>query len=71
MSNNSIAFTKKPTREILNLVFEMMQSEGEPGFVNLRELAVRRLKGMGIDNPTEAMIEDLMEEIFMNPLKVA
>jgi hypothetical protein len=29
------------------------------------------LKGMGIDNPTEAMIEDLMEEIFMNPLKVA
>jgi hypothetical protein len=71
MSNNSIAFTKKPTRGVLNLVFEMMQREGEPGFVNLRELAVRRLKGMGIDNPTEAMIEDMMEQIFMNPLKVA
>lgn len=30
MSNNSIAFTAKPSREMLNLVFEMMQMEGEP-----------------------------------------
>jgi ribonucleoside-triphosphate reductase (thioredoxin) len=30
MSNNSVAFTEKPSRELLNLVFTMMQAEGEP-----------------------------------------
>jgi ribonucleoside-triphosphate reductase (thioredoxin) len=30
MSNNSVAFTEKPSRELLNLIFEMMQMEGEP-----------------------------------------
>lgn len=30
MSNNSIAFGRKPKKEFLDLVFEMMQLEGEP-----------------------------------------
>jgi adenosylcobalamin-dependent ribonucleoside-triphosphate reductase len=67
MSNNSIAFTEQPTRERLNFVFEMMQLEGEPGFVNLRELAIRRFKGAGQTEYTEEMLRDLMEEIGMNP----
>jgi hypothetical protein len=38
MSNNSVAFTEQPSRELLNLVFTMMQAEGsEPGFINLEE----------------------------------
>lgn len=44
MSNNSIAFTKKPTRKFLNFVFTMLKGEGEPGFVNLEEAARRVLK---------------------------
>lgn len=30
MSNNSIAFVDKPEEEFMDLVFEMMQLEGEP-----------------------------------------
>lgn len=30
MSNNSIAFTRKPDSDFMDLVFEMMQLEGEP-----------------------------------------
>lgn len=30
MSNNSIAFTRKPEKEFMDLVFEMMKLEGEP-----------------------------------------
>jgi ribonucleoside-triphosphate reductase len=67
MSNNSIAFTKKPTREKLHLVFTMMKGEGEPGFVNLREMAIRRLDQMGYDNPSEYLIEQMMIVLGMNP----
>lgn len=67
MSNNSIAFTTKPSRKILNLVFQMMKGEGEPGFVNLRELAIRRLHALGIYSWTEDEIQAMMEKIFMNP----
>lgn len=67
MSNNSIAFTKKPTRSKLHLVFAMMKGEGEPGFVNLREMAVRRLEQMGYHEPSEYLIEQMMLELGMNP----
>lgn len=67
MSNNSVAFTEKPTKKYLDLVFSMMRMEGEPGFVNLRELAIRRFNGMGITNPTEQEMQDMMELIGMNP----
>lgn len=53
MSNNSVAFEEKPPREMLNLVFEMMQMEGEPGFINLEEARRRRPNAEGL-NPLTA-----------------
>lgn len=35
MSNNSIVFDKKPERKLLQIIFEIMKLEGEPGFFNL------------------------------------
>jgi len=49
MSNNSIAFETKPSREFLNLVFEIMQLEGEPGFINLEEARRRRPNAEGLN----------------------
>ncbi|KQL18831.1 ribonucleoside-triphosphate reductase, adenosylcobalamin-dependent [Cytobacillus solani] len=57
MSNNSVAFTEKPSSELLNLLFEMMQSEGEPGFVNLEEARRRRPNAEGL-NPCVEIILD-------------
>lgn len=67
MSNNSIVFTRKPARAMLNLIFTMLRAEGEPGFVNLEELARRRLRGLGIENPPRELLEEVMAEIGMNP----
>nr|WP_240470135.1 hypothetical protein [Brevibacillus laterosporus] len=49
LSNNSIAFETKPSREFLNLVFTIMQSEGEPGFINLEEARRRRPNAEGLN----------------------
>lgn len=57
MSNNSIAFTSKPSREQLNLVFEMMQAEGEPGFVNLEEARRRRPNAEGLNPCAEILLD--------------
>lgn len=57
MSNNSIAFESKPSREQLNLIFEMMKAEGEPGFVNLEEAKRRRPNAEGL-NPCVEIILD-------------
>lgn len=67
MSNNSIAFTKKPKRDFLNLVFTMMKGMGEPGFINLYEAALRRLRGRGIFTPTTRQLNKEMEAIGLNP----
>ena len=67
MSNNSVAFTRKPKRSKLKLMFALMRNEGEPGFINLRELAIRRLQARGIFKPSEALIEKTIEEIGVNP----
>lgn len=67
MSNNSIAFTSKPSRKLLNFIFTMMQMEGEPAFINLEETAKRRLKQMGIMNPSREMLEEAMFELGLNP----
>ena len=67
MSNNSVAFTKKPSKLFLDLVMELMQAEGEPGFINLREAAIRRLRGRGIYKPSEDLIERTMYKIGLNP----
>ncbi len=57
MSNNSIAFEKQPSREFLNLVFEMMQAEGEPGFVNLEEARRRRPNAEGLNPCAEILLD--------------
>jgi ribonucleoside-triphosphate reductase (thioredoxin) len=67
MSNNTIAFTDKPRKEVLDFVFKLMRLEGEPGFLNLRQAAIRRLKGRGITLPTEEMVEQEMKVIGINP----
>ncbi|UKL30036.1 ribonucleoside-triphosphate reductase, adenosylcobalamin-dependent [Bacillus phage PK2] len=67
MSNNSVAFKRKPPRELLHFIFLMMKAEGEPAFINLEELALRRFRAMGIDNPTKEQLEYAMEKLGMNP----
>ena len=57
MSNNSIAFEERPSREMLSLVFAIMQAEGEPGFVNL-EAASRRRPNMEGLNPCAEILLD-------------
>ena len=57
MSNNSIAFTRKPTRERLNLMFAIMQSEGEPGFVNLEAAGKRRPNAKGLNPCAEILLD--------------
>ncbi|MFJ7665358.1 ribonucleoside-triphosphate reductase, adenosylcobalamin-dependent [Lysinibacillus sp. NPDC097162] len=67
MSNNSIAFFDKPHKAFLDLVFTIMQGEGEPGFINLKESARRRLKGAGIDDPSEELLRLVAETLGLNP----
>jgi len=67
MSNNSVAFTSKPPREHLHFLFLLQKAEGEPGFINLEELAMRRFRMLGIMNPTRQQLEDAMENLGMNP----
>ncbi|QRG68951.1 ribonucleoside-triphosphate reductase, adenosylcobalamin-dependent [Brevibacillus choshinensis] len=57
MSNNSIAFTKQPSREFLHLVFTLMQLEGEPGFVNLEEANRRRPNAEGLNPCAEILLD--------------
>lgn len=56
MSNNSIAFTKKPTKKFLDLVYAVMQAEGEPGFVNLEEALRRRPLAEGLNPCVEIIL---------------
>jgi ribonucleoside-triphosphate reductase len=57
MSNNSIAFEKKPSREMLNIIFTIMQGEGEPGFVNLEEANRRRPNAKGVNPCAEILLD--------------
>ncbi|MGG1659548.1 ribonucleoside-triphosphate reductase, adenosylcobalamin-dependent [Brevibacillus sp. NRS-1366] len=57
MSNNSIAFTKKPTRDFLNFVFNVMKLEGEPGFINLEEANRRRPNAEGLNPCAEILLD--------------
>lgn len=57
MSNNSIGFEEKPTREMLNLVYTIMQGEGEPGFVNLEEARRRRPNAEGLNPCAEILLD--------------
>ena len=57
MSNNSVAFTTKPSRDMLNLIFTIMQGEGEPGFVNLESAGKRRPNAEGLNPCAEILLD--------------
>ncbi|MFF0828254.1 ribonucleoside-triphosphate reductase, adenosylcobalamin-dependent [Brevibacillus sp. NPDC003359] len=57
MSNNSIAFRKQPSKPFLNLVFTLMQLEGEPGFINLEEANRRRPNAEGLNPCAEILLD--------------
>jgi len=57
MSNNSIAFTKQPSKDFLHLVFTLMQLEGEPGFINLEEANRRRPNAEGLNPCAEILLD--------------
>lgn len=49
LSNNSIAFTEKPSDDFLHLIFLMLQLDGEPGFINMEEAGRRRDNAQGVN----------------------
>src|SRR5690625_876753 len=57
MSNNSVAFHEKPSREQLNLIFEVMQAEGEPGLINMEEAKRRRPNAEGLNPCAEILLD--------------
>lgn len=57
MSNNSIGFETKPSREMLNLLFVIMRNEGEPGFVNLEAAGKRRYNAEGLNPCAEILLD--------------
>ncbi|MFZ5966202.1 MAG: ribonucleoside-triphosphate reductase, adenosylcobalamin-dependent [Bacillota bacterium] len=57
MSNNSIYYTKKPSREKLHWQLEKMRYSGEPGWVNA-EAASKRRKNMNGVNPCGEILLD-------------
>lgn len=57
MSNNSIAFETKPARELVDLIFTMMQAEGEPGLINIEEGKRRRPNAEGINPCAEILLD--------------
>jgi ribonucleoside-triphosphate reductase len=67
MSNNSIAFVEKPKKEYLQLITEIMKLEGEPAYINLYELARRRLIQMGFKLPTVTQIKQYAKKLGINP----
>lgn len=67
MSNNSVAFIDKPSREYVMLLCDMMQLEGEPGMINLYEAARRILKAQGVKRPDHESIVTIAEQIGVNP----
>lgn len=57
ISNNSIYFTKKPSREELRWMLQAMRNSGEPGFVN-QEAASRRRENFNTVNPCGEILLD-------------
>ncbi len=58
MSNNSIFFENKPTRERLLDIFERIQYNGEPGFVNAPAARLRRPNFNGLNPCAEILLDD-------------
>mgnify|MGYP000113646479 CR=1 FL=1 len=49
MSNNSICFKTRPSEDLMNIVFQMIKDNGEPGFINLEAANKRRPQCEGIN----------------------
>lgn len=57
MSNNSICFIAKPTKERLAEIFELIKTEGEPGFLNLESAKKRRPNAKGVNPCGEVLLD--------------
>jgi ribonucleoside-triphosphate reductase len=58
MSNNSALFYKKPSKDFLHMIIELLKTEGEPGFVNAEE-ALRRFPWFkGVNPCVEILLDD-------------
>lgn len=57
MSNNSIWFEEKPSQEMLELIFEIMKLEGEPGFGNAAQAKKRRPNAEGVNPCFEILLD--------------
>lgn len=57
MSNNSVAFESKPSREELHKLFTSIRRNGEPGFINMEAAKKRRPNAKGF-NPCGEVILD-------------
>ena len=49
MSNNSIVYSEKPSREQWSKHMRTMRFSAEPGFVNLEAIQKRRPNGQGVN----------------------
>lgn len=58
MSNNSIFYKKKPTREQLHRHMETLRYSGEPGFVNQEAALVRRKDFKGVNPCVEILLKN-------------
>jgi adenosylcobalamin-dependent ribonucleoside-triphosphate reductase len=57
MSNNTVWFEEKPDRGHLNLVFEVMKAEGEPGLGNAQAAKLRRPNAEGVNPCFEILLD--------------
>lgn len=58
MSNNTIVYKEKPTREQLHWNLEQMRYSGEPAFMNLKEALRRNPNAKGLNPCAEIILDD-------------
>lgn len=58
MSNNSVTFTSKPSRQQLEDIFEGILQNGEPGFFNLEAARKRRPWAEGLNPCAEILLDN-------------
>ena len=69
MSNNSIMFKNIPSEDLLSVVFDLIKTNGEPGFVNQEEMLRRRPNGKGV-NPCAEIILDSKQTCNLTTINV-
>ena len=70
LSNNSIGFNEKPSDDFLDLVFLMLQLDGEPGFINLEAASSRRDNMQGV-NPCGEILLDNKQQCNLTTVNLA